>query len=469
MDKINQRLDRLYQNLQAEYKEAVTLEECEEIRRFYKPYLEKYESKYRILYEMLEQANREQTSLLSTQEPTSGITFSLVVLDDAPSLRQKEWKRGEPGEDMPQQYSTISGHLTPTPPRHEDMRMDSTLNITPEGSLGDLPAAVGGIEETRERTHQIPGDERSPSSKVITSTAETPKTHLKVATERSSTQVESPRRIQRTREGSRKDAIALTRHFFALVNGQNRTVTELPAETTTDVSGGNAQHMNIPVASTIPVVAETETTEAETRSPRTFLPNGSPSRPTATATCRPQTWVQCVSEGQINEPSQEGVDSTESGSSELYVLAEGISNELGHEWRVLHPFGIPGVRFPMDNTPPNQRRLAENDALVELIKTTEYLEDTSTWGKRDYRLYPPRYGDPFYSRRGRGRGRGRGRREWLNERPFERKTNGGFGRGFFHGNGRGAVRETHWTTSESEQRDRHKEEWSILASVERRG
>ena len=107
-----------------------------------------------------------------------------------------------------------------------------------------------------------------------------------MATERSSTQVESPRRIERTREASREDAIALTRHFFVSVNGQSRTTTELPAETTNDVSGGNTQHMNIPVVSSTPIT-ETETTEAETRSPRTFLPNGSPSRPTATATCRP--------------------------------------------------------------------------------------------------------------------------------------------------------------------------------------
>ena len=154
-------------------------------------------------------------------------------------MKQKEWKRGEPGEDIPQQYSTISGHLTPTPSRHGDMRMDLTLNITPEGSLGDLPAAVGGIEETREGTQQIPDDKRSPSSNVIPSTAETPETYLKVATERGSTQVESPRRIQRTREASREDAIASTRHFFATVNGQNSSTTELPAEIATDVSRGN--------------------------------------------------------------------------------------------------------------------------------------------------------------------------------------------------------------------------------------
>ena len=113
-------------------------------------------------------------------------------------------------------------------------------------------------------------------------------------------------------------------------------------------------NLNISVTSATPVVTETET-----RSPRTFLPNGSPCRPTTTATCRLQMWVQHVLEGQINEPSQEGAGSAESSLSEPYLLAEGIPEELGHEWRVLHPFEIPGVRFPTDNTPPNQRRLAE--------------------------------------------------------------------------------------------------------------
>ena len=73
---------------------------------------------------------------------------------------------------------------------------------------------------------------------------------------------------------------------------------------------------------------------------------------------------------------------------ETYLLAEGIPENLGCEWRILHPFEISGVRFPTDNTPPNQRRLAKNDALVELIQTTKYLEDTPTWRQRDYWLYP---------------------------------------------------------------------------------
>ena len=156
------------------------------------------------------------------------------------------------------------------------------------------------------------------------------------------------------------------------------------------------------MATTAPVVHDVE--PRGTSSPRISLPEGSPSHPTVTATCRPRTWMQQITEGQINEPTREG-DSDESTSSDGNVTFEDIPDELGHEWRVLHPFELPGVRFPTDSTPPNQRRLAENDALVELIQTTEYLDDVPTWGQRDYRLYPPQYGDPFY--RGRGRGRGR--------------------------------------------------------------
>ena len=233
MDKTDQRLNELYRNWQAEYKDAVTSEECEEIRRFYKPYLEKYESKYRILYQMLQQANKliGQASLLSTQEPTSGTTPSLATLDDAQALRRKEWKRGEPGKDMPRQYSTVSGHLTLTPPKHEDMRMGSTLNVTPEGSLSNLPAAVGGVEEARRelgtcQTSEKKLQDESPSTNAVTSKEETPDTLVKVAPvrnlgEQGLNQVELPRRIQRTIEASREDAIALTRQFFASVNEQN--------------------------------------------------------------------------------------------------------------------------------------------------------------------------------------------------------------------------------------------------------
>ena len=59
MDKIDKKLNDLYRNWQAEYKNAVTPEDSNRVKRFYKPFLEKYESKYRILYQMLQQANRQ--------------------------------------------------------------------------------------------------------------------------------------------------------------------------------------------------------------------------------------------------------------------------------------------------------------------------------------------------------------------------------------------------------------------------
>ena len=94
--------------------------------------------------------------------------------------------------------------------------------------------------------------------------------------------------------------------------------------------------------------------------------------------------MQQITEGQTNEPTREDAGSSESNTSAIETLPEEIPDEIGCEWRVLHLFELPGVRFPMDSTPSNQRRLAENDALVELIQTTEYLDDVPMLGQRDY-------------------------------------------------------------------------------------
>ena len=85
------------------------------------------------------------------------------------------------------------------------------------------------------------------------------------------------------------------------------------------------------------------------------------------------------------------------------------------------------------------------------------MDDVPTWGQRDYRLYPPQYGDPFY------RGRGRGRGEWLQERQMDRPS-GGFGRGFSCGNGI----EVPQVSTGSSQPDRQEEDWSMPTNVERK-
>ena len=291
MNKIDQRIDGLYQNWQAEYKEAITSEQCEDIQRFYEPYVRKYETKYKVLYQMLKQAIDERNKVPSSRVSALELTPSLVALEDVSTLKRKEWNRGEPDIETPHMFSTIDGRLTPTAPAYEDMRTETPLNVTPEESLEGLSAAVGGTEN--ERATQQPADN---AEGLVTSVAPpiSIETRPKVIGERIS-QEELPGRNEITRETSREDALAATQCFFGTVT-ERRSATDVPVTSTVSVS-----QTDTPPLTSVPVV--TEHPESETSPVRTFLPSGLPPRPTATATLRPRTLVQRISEGQIEEQS----------------------------------------------------------------------------------------------------------------------------------------------------------------------
>ena len=148
-------------------------------------------------------------------------------------------------------------------------------------------------------------------------------THLKLIPE--SNIRETPRRIQRTKEASREDAIVLTQQFFATVHERSRGVNvEGPMMTS---SGRNEN--DVPITSDVPATPDVPETETEVRSPRPFLPSGSPPRPTATATCRPRMLVQHISEGQINEPTLDDAHSSESDQTGISAHVEEIPEDLG--------------------------------------------------------------------------------------------------------------------------------------------
>ena len=378
MNKIDERLDGLYQNWQAEYKEAMTSEQCEDIQRFYEPYVQKYETKYKMLYQMLKQAIDERKRASSPRVSASELTPSLVALEDASTLKGKEWNRGKPHLEAPHMYSTRDGRLTPTVPTYEDMRIETSLSVTPEESLEGLSAAVGGTES--EQVSQQPST-KADGLETTVAPPSSIETRPKVVSE-SRDQGELPGRTEVTREASREDALAATRHFFHTVP-ERRSATEVPATTTMSVL-----QIDTPPVTSVPV----ETERPELSPVRTIPYSGMPPRPTATVTLRPRTLEQRRSEGQIEEQPRDE-DSEESDTLEPLVI-EGLPDELGPEWRVLHPFDIPGVRNPTEDTPPTHRRLAENDTLVELIQTAEYLEDAPSWEQR--RFYPLQYGDPYY-------------------------------------------------------------------------
>ena len=95
MNKAKQKLKGLYKNWQAEYQEAVTSEQCEDVQRFYEPQVQKYERKYRWLCGTLKHAIGERKRFSSPKSSAPELTPSLAALEDASTLKEKEWNRGE--------------------------------------------------------------------------------------------------------------------------------------------------------------------------------------------------------------------------------------------------------------------------------------------------------------------------------------------------------------------------------------
>ena len=206
MNKIDQRLNRWYQNWQAEYKEAMTSEQCEDIQRFYEPHVWKYETKYKILYQTLKQAIHEGKRATSPRVSASELTPSLAALEDASTLKGKEWERSNPDTEKLQMLPTKDGRLIPTASTYEDMRFRTSLSVTPEDSLEDMSAAVECID-----SEQVSQQSSTNAEGMVTTVAPpgSVETRPKVVSE-SENQGEVPGRTEVTREASREDALAAT-------------------------------------------------------------------------------------------------------------------------------------------------------------------------------------------------------------------------------------------------------------------
>ena len=78
-------------------------------------------------------------------------------------------------------------------------------------------------------------------------------------------------------------------------------------------------------------------------------------------------------------------------------------------WRFLYPFTEPDVQRLRVNISVNLAHMAKSDLIVEMIQIHAYLEDVPDIGRRDFRRYPPHYGDPNYIFRPEMNGDNRGR------------------------------------------------------------
>ena len=157
-----------------------------------------------MLYQLL-----QQPRLISTQDGASGITPSVAALDEAATLKQKEWIRSEPREDLPRQYTNIEGCLTPHMPQSEDMKLEPQLHVTPEGSLVDIPTVLE--REVMEMSSE-------------TAYMDFPCTQVKTRPK----ETKSPITLHGTKETSQAEVLASTKQFFANIPTEDqRTQSEV--------------------------------------------------------------------------------------------------------------------------------------------------------------------------------------------------------------------------------------------------
>ena len=166
INKIDQKLEGLYKNWQAEYKEAMTLEQCEDIHRFYEPHVQKYEMKYKMLCQALKQVSGERKRDPSPRGSAPELTPSLATLEDTSTLKDKEWNRGKSHVETPHRYSTREGRLTPIPPVYDDMRTATPFHVTTGESQEGLSATDRGEEIEKVTPQPLDPIEKSESRDV---------------------------------------------------------------------------------------------------------------------------------------------------------------------------------------------------------------------------------------------------------------------------------------------------------------
>ena len=164
-------------------------------------------------------------------------------------------------------------------PQSEDMKLELSLHVTPEGSLVDIPTVLEReVMETSSETAYM----------------DFPCTHVKTRPK----ETKSPTTLHGTKETNQAEVLASTKQFFANIPTEDqRTQSEVYVRNNNNILG--VPTMTIAPTSTSAPTSPTmvETNLRGTESPRISLPERTMSHPTATATCRPRTWMQQNLEG----------------------------------------------------------------------------------------------------------------------------------------------------------------------------
>ena len=134
---------------------------------------------------------------------------------------------------------------------------------------------------------------------------EIPDTHVKTVPESS---MRKPPELYRKQKKQVEKSNSINLQFFAAVDRRNASITA-----GSQIASADVCERDIPEVPDVPVTIATTTTPPVAlmwnpevlAAPELAYLKGLHPYPTVTATCRPRTWMQQITEGQINEPRRE--------------------------------------------------------------------------------------------------------------------------------------------------------------------
>ena len=353
LEKINKKITTLVRNWNEESKLAKNSNEVVEIDEFYRPYMDQYTTRRKVLERLMEMYDEycrsavpletpQQKHRTKRQLPPSMSQAQLTPFQEATS-RDVLNRRKQTNEDLRLGETSLKEGMDRNPSNLTSNdtlgmnTMDSTLPITTRPSMFSnsfAESTTEGIESGR----TLSQGRISTLSSVVRPMPMT-----------------TTRTIAITREESQQDALETVRQLI----GSLSHTTISPVSTTTTAPHETRLNGDDDInVSNNEVRPRLSSSHLDSRMIDMTTPIGM-----ATPIAPDLIWP--------SHPDIQGTSLFPRDNDPTTVAAGGLDPE--ERWKIHHSYDILGVRRPTMDTPDNLRRLAESEALVESLQTMEYL------------------------------------------------------------------------------------------------
>ena len=376
LEKINKKISVLLRNWNEESRQARDTNEIVEIKEFYRPYLDQYNNRRKELERLMRLCSEYCTSEVLSEMTPQG-------------LKREQQKSPSPFQVQPVPRETIQTQIVKEreqvnqPLEVEETIVKGGMRIQPTSVMSSISSGIGSRNSslpTITRPCEFQSDPVDTATEGIERMNILPQGRMStLSSVVSPMPTTATRTIAITREESQQDALETVRQMI----GFTPSSTVLPMSTNTSVTHepcvSTSNNVNTPVNEVGPRVTGPYLDSGMTD---TTAPIGM-----ATPIAPDLVW--------LGHPDLQGTNLFPRDDDPTTISAGGLDPE--ERWKIHHPYDIPGVRRPTMDTPDNLRRLAESEALVKSLQTMEYLTEFPTLEeRRDFRCFPPRFGDPHY-------------------------------------------------------------------------